>query len=275
MTTMTEISIWQQLKNETNEDNKLKIKNKLIEKYYPLVCKIARVMSEKIGRKLSEEELASFGVDGLYIAIRKFDEDRGVKFESYASPRIKGSMLDEIRKLDIIPRSVRMNNHAFELQRGRIESEKGYRVSDIEVANAMGIEEDKYCRNIKNYQPTSYSSFDGLSGDDNEEDFKQDFNINLIDRKTAIPDASIKRKEFFNKLVGKNFSVTERQVVYMYYYENFTFDIIADKLNLSESRISQIHANLLPKLKDKVLRNPNYFANITSFLSSCSSSDLL
>jgi len=270
-----ELNIWKEYEIEQDEQKKLAIRNKLIEKYYPLVRKIAKSLSEKLGRRLSEDELSSFGVDGLYVAIRKFDTSRGVKFESYASQRIRGAMLDEVRKIDTVPRSVRINNHQFELTKTRLESDMGYRVSDGEVAEAMGISEHTFYKSIKSFKPLAFSSLDTLNDNDDIDDFKQDFNINLIDTKNAIPDTIVKRKEFFNKLVGKNFSHLERKIIYLYYYEGLSMDMIAERIHLSESRVSQMHNNCMPRLKDKIKRNPDYFSNISSFLSSCKDSNSL
>lgn len=262
-----EPSLWKEYKEEKDEKRKLDIKNKLIEKYYPLIKKIARSLSDKLNRRLRDDELTSFGVDGLYIAIDRFDENRGVKFESYASFRIRGSMMDNIRRLDTVPRSVRINNNLFELTKARMESEQEKIVSDYDVIKEMGLDDSEFLLNMKYYKPVNVSSLDGTNLDEND-DYKQDCNIHLIDEKTQKPDFALRRKEFFNKLLGKNFSDIERKIIYMYYYDGFTMDVIAEKVGLSESRVSQLHTIALPKLKDKILRNPDYFSvDISNFVS--------
>ena len=99
-----------------------------------------------------------------------------------------------------------------------------------------------------------------MSSDGDNEMFKQDFNSNLVSNNTPSPDSKIIRKEFFNKLLGNGFSATERMIVYLYYYKNYTMDKIAEKLKISESRVSQIHKDLLPRMKQKIERNPDYFS---------------
>jgi RNA polymerase sigma factor FliA len=255
-------NLWKQYKSEKDKKKKLEFEKQLVEIYYSLVKKIAYKLSSRIGWRLLPEELTSFGVDGLYIAIRRFDLSRGNKFETFAGLRIHGSMIDEMRRQDLIPRSVRMNNNIFEKTKNRLQSEAGCQVSDTDVINAMGISEKKYFCNIKKYNPISFLSID--YSDDKENSIKEDFNTNLIDNDINPPDTDIKRNEFFNKLLSKNFSSLEREIVYLYYYENLTMDMISEYLGMSESRISQIHRNILPRLKNKIKRNPNYFSDYVS-----------
>ena len=254
-------------------------RNKIVEKYYPLVKKIAYKLSEKLNWKVSPEELTSFGIDGLFNAIGKFDIDKGVKFEHYASTRIHGSMIDNMREIDLIPRSVRLNNTKFERVRSSLESKKGRLITDDEVASEMGITMLEYNKNIKKYHPVMFSSLEGsdMSSKNNDtEMFKQDFNSSLISKNTSSPDSKIIRQEFFNKLLGNGFTPTERMIVYLYYYKNYTMDKIAEKLKISESRVSQIHKNLLPRMKNKIERNPKYFSeHIENFISETNDSEVL
>jgi RNA polymerase sigma factor for flagellar operon FliA len=272
------LPLWKKFQSAKTDKMKHTLRNELIEKYYPLVKKIAYSLSLKLNWKVSPDELTSFGVDGLYIAIGKFDIHRGVKFENYAFPRIHGSMVDNMRKEDIIPRSVRLNHSQFEKTRSKLESEKGRLITDIEVAKEMGLSVSEYNKNIKKYHPTRFSSLEGsdMSSDSDVEMFKQDFNSSLISNNTPTPESTIIRKEFFNKLLGKGFNSTERMIVYLYYYRNFTMDKIAEKLKISESRVSQIHKKLLPRMKDKIERNPNYFSkHIGNFIEEGNNNNLL
>ena len=254
------LDLWIKFQNCKTEVTKQKVRNQLILKYYKLVKKIGYSLSSKLNWKVSPDELTSYGLDGLYIAINKFDINKGVKFEQYASIRIQGSMIDAIRKYDIVPRGVRINNVIFEKTKAKLEAERGYAISNYEVAEELGIED--YNENVKNYHPIAFSSLEGsdMIVNNDDDSFKQDFNNNLVDKNTFIPDIKLKRKEFFSKLLGKDFSPIERAIVYFYYYKKYTMDIIAKKLNMSESRISQIHSDLLVRMKDKIIRNPNYFS---------------
>jgi len=264
--------LWVKYQEETNSTKKNKCNNQLIEIYYPLVKKIAYGVAEKIGWKRTPDELTSMGVDGLYVAIRRFSLERGVAFPTYASRRIKGSMLDGIRKEDTIPRSVRMNHNTIERARVILESEKGRKVLEYEVIESLGIDEDEYAKNYKNYHPVKVSSIDGtdIIKEDSQEGYSQDSNEDLTDNTVISPDSHMVRKEFFNKLVGKSFSKIEQKIIYYYYYKDLTMDGISKKLNLSESRVSQIHKDVLPRLQDKILRNPKYFGeDICKVISGC------
>lgn len=264
--------LWLKYKSEKDLRRKNKFQNQLIVLYYPLVQKIAYGLAEKIGWKKTPEELTSLGIDGLYVAIEKFSLERGVSFPTYASRRIKGSMLDGIRKEDTIPRSVRMNHNTIERARVILESEKGRKVLEYEVIEMLGIDNEEYDKNRKKYHPVTFSSIEGsdIVNTDNQETYKQDSNDTLIDGEVVTPDSHMVRKEFFNKLVGKSFSKIEQKIIYYYYYKNITMDEISQKLELSESRISQIHKDILPRLQDKILRNPRYFGDdIYSVISKC------
>jgi RNA polymerase sigma factor FliA len=253
--------IWKKYKKEKREKEKLKLKNDIIELYYPLVKKIAYGLADKLNWNVLPDALTSFGIDGLYIAIDKFDLSRNIKFESYASIRIRGSMIDGIRREDYIPRSVRINNRTFEQTRVKLEVEKGRRVDEMEIINEMGIVEEAYFKNTKKYNPATFSSIDNPVFLTKNSDYQKDVNSELIDKRVNNTWENIERKEFFSKLVGKNFSKIEKKIIYLYYYKNLTMEEIAENINISESRISQIHRDLMPRLKNKILRNPKYFAD--------------
>ena len=102
----------------------------------------------------------------------------------------------------------------------------------------------------------------GFQNDD--DDIKEDLNANLIDKNISAPETNMKRVEFFHKLIGKNFNQIEKSIVYYYYYRNLTMDKVALKLGLSESRVSQIHKKILPKLKNKIKNNTELLAYVTS-----------
>lgn len=266
------LKLWNKYKNEKNPEVRSQLRNKLVELYYPFVQKISYKMAERLGWNLTPEELSSFGVDGLYIAIERFDLSRGIKFESYANIRVQGSMLDGVRREDLIPRSVRMNNSKFEKIRLKLESEKNRRITDIEIVEELKIDQTEYIRNPRKYSPVTFCSLDSsnMVDDKNEDCIKKDQNFALADSSTSTPDSKIRRKEFFNKLLGKNFNKTEQKVVYLYYWEDMTMETIAGKLKLSESRVSQIHKLLLPRLKEKIIRNPNFFGkDVYEFIDNC------
>ena len=270
-------NLWKKYKSTKNPEEKHELRNKLVEKYYPFVQQIAYKVAERLCWNVTPQELTSFGVDGLYIAIDRFDLSRNIKFESYANIRIHGSMLDGVRKEDMIPRSVRINNNKFEQVKNKLESEKNRSVSEEEIIVKLGIEYKKYFKNVKKYNPASYCSIDGLSVTNNNDDgIKKDQNINLIDKNSSLPDSKLRRKEFFNKLLSQDFTYLEQNIIYLYYWENMTMENIAKKTELSESRVSQIHKSLLFRLKDKIKRNPKYFGkDIYEYVENCNGKESL
>ena len=272
------LELWKKFKVEKNPLRKEKIKKKLVEIYYPLVQKISYKVSENLCWRVPPDELTSLGLDGLYTAIDRFSIEAGVDFPTYANRRIGGSMIDGIRKEDVIPRSVRMNNHMFEQTRLEMETMKGRRVTEFEVIEALGITQEEYLKNIKKYQPISFVSIEGtdICSNDKQEDFKQDSLVDMTDKKSSTPDSGLVRREFLNKLISKNFSKIEQKIIYMYYYDDLTMEEIARRLDMSESRISQIHTDVLPRLRNKIERNPNFFSNdIEEVIQECNDCDPL
>ena len=222
--------------------------------------------------------MASFGVDGLYIAIEKFSLDRGVDFPTYANRRISGSMIDNVRKNDFVPRSVRLNYNLIEKTRQEMETTEGRRVTEYEIIERLGIDQKEYLINTKKYSPLSFISIEGsdITNENKSEDFKQDCIMDMIDKSSSTPDAKLLRKEFINKLISKNFSPDEQKIIYYYYYENLTMGEIGKKIKSSESRISQIHMDIMDRLKNKIERNPEFFNdNIEEIIKGCNNNDSL
>jgi RNA polymerase sigma factor for flagellar operon FliA len=248
---------WESYHKNKQDENK----HKLVEHYYLFVKKIAKTLSQKLNYKVNEDELASYGVDGLYKAIDRFDESRGYKFETYAYSRIKGSMLDALRKDDWVPRCVRIRQNAIETEKNKLESNCGCYVPIDVVLDEMGLDKEDYMKNNAKFCAKTFSSIDTTSFSDVDDENQLDFNINLACKTEASPDAAMIRKEFLDKLMGKNFTENERKIIYYYYYESLTMKDIADKLCMSEPRISQIHQNILARLKKRIKVNPSYFGD--------------
>ena len=259
---------------EFNKSRSHKNKQKLIEHYFAFVKKIAYKLAESLNWHVQPEELASFGIDGLYKAIDGFDPDMGIKFESYSNSRIRGSMIDGLRREDAIPRSVRLTNEKFKRHKVRIENHFKHRLSDEDFARISGLD-DRFDLNGKKYVPLSFSNLDSGSNPSSEDPIKQDCNTAMWDKDTHSPEAKVYRKEFFSKLMGLNFTQQEKKIIYLYYYQGLTMDRVAKNIDLSESRVSQVHKRIIDKLKDRVKRNPKYFSDIQDFVAGCKSSDSL
>lgn len=256
-----------EIHKEYSETRDAEIQSYLLEYYFPFVNKIAVRLAEKLGWQVQPDELASFGIDGLYKAIDSFDPSMGFKFESYSNRRIKGSMIDGLRRQDMIPRSVRISADQFEKKRQRLQNECGYRLSNTEVVSMTGMDEDNFNRTYQKFIPLIFSSLDQGCPDNK---FKQEHNINIIDKDAKAPGSDIFRHEFFSKLIGKDFSKNERDIVYLYYYKGYTMDRVAKNIGLSESRVSQMHKQIIDRLKVKISRNPSYFdKDVYGFIAKC------
>jgi len=255
-------------------------KDILVEHYFSnLVKKIANNLTRKFRYKISTDELASHGVFGLYRALESFDENRGVKFETYAYSRIWGSVIDGMREEDRIPRSVRIRQSKIAKAKIELEAECNRQVSDEEAVLRAGIDLKEYNKNKNRFHANYFYSIEtsadpNFSGNDGTN--KKDFNEYLANTNEASVDSSMIRQEFLYKLIGKNLTPAERKIIYYYYYENMPLCDIARKLGLSESRISQKHQSILKKLKKRIEVNPKYFdENIANVINKCNDKNSL
>lgn len=240
----------------------------LVEYYFPFVQMLAVKLAERFNWQSQPDELASFGVDGLYKSIKAYNSRRGVTFESYSNRRIKGSMIDGLRRIDTVPRAVRMAAEQFDRHKQGLQNYVGHRISDIDFVNMIGMNESNFCKNRRKFQAIPAGSIDCHIINDEVDDIKQDSNIGLIDHKDELPSLQIRKREFFMKLIGKDFTPLERRVVYLYYYKDKTMDSIAKIIDLSESRVSQMHKKIIERLKKKVQQNKAYFdESILDFVS--------
>lgn len=268
---MKHAELWQEYFESKMTGNVAEPLKKLVQIYYPLV----RLIAQKLQRRLAQitvDELASLGVEGLYDAVAAYDLDRNTKFETYAAARIRGSMLDGIRKADWIPRLVRSNAAKMEKQRSVLESNAGHRLSDAEMAEILCISETEYAEMIR---ASRTPMIQGAQCPDEhpEEWMHSDDRWEFIkDNRAVDPSERALRAEMFSKLLGKNFTREEQSIIHMYYYQELSMKEISDALKKSESRVSQMHAKILERLKQKVIRNPKYYADIWKVISGFKSS---
>jgi RNA polymerase sigma factor FliA len=223
------------------------IRNFLMEKYLPLV----RYNAERIYARLPDEvdiqDLMSAGLFGLMDAIDAFDLERGVKFETYCAPRIRGAVLDELRSMDWVPRLVRHRTSKVEGARQRFEMANGREPTDEELAQNLSLEGeefDKYKRDSS--AVATFSLTRKCFQSDGNKDVRE---IDVIkDESQRNPFSEIQRKDV-KDLVCKGLSRAERLIVILYYYEEMTMKEIGATLDLSESRVSQMHSSILARLK--------------------------
>lgn len=225
---------------------KQRYRNEIISHYYKLVNTIAAKMQPRLPPHIERDDLISYGTIGLFDAVEKYDPDRGIKFETYASTRIQGSILDEIRSQDWVPRSVRSKQKVIERKRTEMEAAMGHRVSTQEVATDLGWEEQQVSKvlfdssSIRSMQ----ASIGPQSGADTNLTTVEDYIISPDDGNSDLHQSlAVDMKDNIEKL-----PVKERTVVTLYYYESLTLQEIGVMLGVTESRVCQIHSKALSML---------------------------
>ncbi len=229
---------------ETGDES---LRNQLMEHYLYLV----RYNAERIGAKLPDEvdvdDLMSAGVFGLLDAIDAFDLDRGVKFETYCSPRIRGAILDELRNMDWVPRLVRHRAHKLAGITRTLEVELGRIPSEDEIAHRLGLSRAQFDKLMRDASAVSLIS---LSRKFTDSDSTRDvFEIDVVPDEQGTDPVVEAQKRDVRDLVTRGLSRAERLIVVLYYYEQMTMKQIGETLDLSESRVSQMHSAILVRLR--------------------------
>ena len=246
--------VWREFKqDQSNKD----LRNLLIERFLPLV----RFNAERVWQKLPDgvdlNDLISAGVFGLMDAIEAFDLGRGVKFETYCVPRIRGAMLDELRTMDWVPRLVRSKASKVEAARKSAEVEVGRPPTNAEIAAKMQMPTEEF---EKLKAEASAVNLVSLNKKWFETDSSKDVReVDVVeDSKGIDPTTSIQKRDLM-KLVTKGLNRNERLIIILYYYEELTMKEIGATLGLSESRVSQMHSSIVSRLKDQLgARKPEF-----------------
>ena len=234
-------------------------REKIILEYAPLVKVVAGRLSMYLGYNVEYEDLVSYGIFGLIDAIDKFDCLKEVKFETYASLRIRGAILDQIRKMDWIPRTIRQKQKKIETVIREVEQETGHAASDEEIAKRLGITEEEYLDWQSQMKITGLVSLNEYM--EQGSDVSQDYSSHTAMRFEA-PEERVEKAEL-TKVLGEALELLtekERKVITLYYYEDLTLKEISRVLEVSESRISQLHTRALQKMKTKM---GNYMGILT------------
>jgi len=243
-----------QLNDHTWDDykinNSLASRKELVLRYVGLVKYVVRKMIKNYPQAIEEGDLYQIGILGLSEAIERFDPTYGIKFETYAIPRIKGSIIDELRKVDWIPRSLRAKINNMKEKTVELEQKFSGNYTDSEVANGLGIEMKDLQNWKKEINAVNMFSMDKPIDDSNKQnlyDIVEDSDYTNADEQ--LEDEEMKR--ILLKAI-KNLPEKTRLAITLYYYEKLTFKEIGKILNVSESRISQIHSETMVKLKKEI-----------------------
>ncbi len=241
-------NLWQDYKSNGSEDSR----NRLIEFYLPLVKYLAERLLTKLPQSVELEDLTSAGVFGLMDAIDGFDMERGVKFETYCTTRIRGAILDGLRAMDWVPRLVRSKAHKLSEAQRKMEVELGRAPTAREMADGLGININEYDTLVREARAVTIVSL-GEKSDDGEEDRVLTKIDHLEDKRGPDPIHEISKREVMD-LVMKILNRRERLILILYYFEELTMREIGMALNLSESRVCQLHSRIIDRLKSQLGR---------------------
>lgn len=234
---------------EYSKNRRADIREKLIIEYSQLVKLVAGRLSMYLGYNVEYDDLVGYGIFGLIDAIDKFDYGKNVKFETYASLRIRGAILDQIRKMDWIPRSLRQKQKKIDSAMAKIESEEGRMATDEELAGELEISVDELNEWQGQAMVTNLVSLDEFTAAGSEVRMDASSNSHFEQPETALEKEELKVKiaEALDSLTEK-----ERNVIVLYYYEEMTLKEISRVLDVTESRVSQLHTKGLQKMKGQL-----------------------
>jgi RNA polymerase sigma factor for flagellar operon FliA len=247
MKTVDTEKLWKEYQKKPTAE----LREELIIAYSQLVKLVAGRLSMYLGHNVEYEDLVSYGIFGLIDAIDKFNAEKNVKFETYASLRIRGAILDQIRKMDWIPRTVRQRQRRIDDAIKNIEMRTGKTAMDDEIAAELGVSEDElssWQSQLKITNVVSLNEFEE-QGAGPEPVMDATHNSHF-----AQPEDVVEEEELKEKLVESLALLTEkeRRVIELYYYEDLTLKEISKVLDVSESRVSQLHTKALLKMRRKM-----------------------
>jgi RNA polymerase sigma factor for flagellar operon FliA len=228
------------------------LRNQLVEEYLPLV----KYNGERIWSRLPDgvelDDLISAGVFGLMDAINAFDMDRGVKFETYCVPRIRGAMLDELRSMDWVPRLVRSKASKLNEAVKKLEALYGRSPTEIELSQHMEISVGELEKMIQEANAVGLISLNKKWYETDSYKDVREIDI-LEDKKSDDPTRRVQKSDLM-RLVTKGLNRNERLIIILYYYEELTMKEIGATLDLSESRVSQMHSAIVQRLQGQLGR---------------------
>ena len=223
------------------------MRNQIVEHYLPLVKYIADRVHSKLPSEVDVDDLISAGIFGLMDAIDAFDLERGIKFQTYCAPRIRGAILDGLRAMDWVPRLVRSRTNKVSGARTSLEKRLGRKPTHNEIAEEMQISMEEYEKIRRDSSTVGVTSLDRKFFETDSSREMREIDV-LIDRTQENPMSVAQRKDL-KELISKGLSRAERLIIILYYFEEMTMKEIGMTLDLSESRVSQMHASVLARLR--------------------------
>ena len=229
------------------------IRNYFVRQYAPLVKYVAGKVAVGMPHNVEFDDLVGFGVFGLFDAIEKYDPEKHVKFKTYAVTRIRGAIYDELRSIDWVPRSVRQKTKEIEETIHTLEAQLGRSASDMEIAEKMGVSINDLHKTMQKISSSSIISLNDLwySGEDND----RVAIVDSIESPSSLNPDTIVEKDEIKRVIVQAISELpdkEKKVLVLYYYEDLTLKEIGKVLEVTESRISQLHTKAIMRLRSKL-----------------------
>jgi RNA polymerase sigma factor FliA len=246
--------LWRRYKDEQDE----KARERLVLAYAPLVKYVAGRMSTGLPSHVEESDLISYGLLGLISAIERFEPNREIKFETFAMTRIKGSIIDELRALDWVPRSVRAKAREIEKVNAKLEHQLQRAPGDREMAGALGMSVEEFQESLVRISNSSVIALDELWTVSDASGDQVSLLDTIQDPQAVDPAAEVDTADMKDRLGGAIARLPEREklVVALYYYEGLTLREIGEVLGVTESRVSQLHTKAVLRLKSRLGADP-------------------
>jgi RNA polymerase sigma factor for flagellar operon FliA len=242
--------LWQRYKASGDE----RARERLVVAYSPLVKYVAGRTGSGLPAHVEEADLISYGLGGLITAIERFDLSREIKFETYAITRIRGAIIDELRTLDWVPRSVRARARAFERTNVKLEAKLQRAPTDDEMANELGISVQDFQDALVQISNSTIVALDELWNVSDASGDQVSLLDTLPDSAAPDPQTAVDEAELRDRIADAIGALPEREklVVALYYYENLTLREIGEVLGVTESRVSQLHTKAVLRLRSKL-----------------------
>jgi RNA polymerase sigma factor for flagellar operon FliA len=237
----------------------VELRNRLLEHYLPMVKYNAERIWQRLPDGVELDDLISAGTFGLMDAVDAFDLDRGVKFETYCVPRIRGAMLDELRSMDWVPRLVRSKQSKVEQAKKQLETALGRPPRPEELAEKLGVPIEQIEQLLGEASAVNLVSLNKKWYETDSYKDVREIDI-LEDKKADDPTSRLQNRDLM-RLVTRGLNRNERLIVILYYYEEMTMKEIGTTLNLSESRVSQMHSSIVARLQAQLAKRRPEFGN--------------
>jgi RNA polymerase sigma factor FliA len=247
----TLMAAWRAYKASPNDE----LRNRMVEHYLSIVRFTAERIRAKLPDEVDVDDLMSAGIFGLVDAIDAFDLDRGVKFETYCTPRIRGAILDELRSMDWVPRLVRHRAHKLNDTIRMLEAELGRIPTEDEIARRLKLPKEQFEKLMRDASAVSQVS---LSHKFNDSDSDRELaEIDVVPDEHSCDPVVEAQKSDIREYITHELSRAERLIIVLYYYEQMTMKEIGATLDLSESRISQMHSAIINSLREQLGIGPD------------------